>query len=144
VPGQYYTQVNILFPASQVELPAADKFAAFPPEAQKAILLAFNKEQNQRHEWLRTQQKIDHDLNTRSQLFNFFWKISGMVSGVIIILAMIGFGVYLIKIGASAFGVSMIISAIAGLVGTAVYGHRAISPQQQPSKPVALPSQKVG
>lgn len=41
----HYTQVNIMFPASEVELPAAEKYNAFPPEAQKAILLGFQREQ---------------------------------------------------------------------------------------------------
>ncbi len=60
-----YTQVNILFRATEVELPNADKFNAFPPDAQKALLMAFRTEQLQRHNWLQTQQNNDHALNMR-------------------------------------------------------------------------------
>ena len=121
----YYTQVNILFPSSQVELPAADKFKAFPEEAQKAILAAFALEQKDRHEWLKEQQKIDFELNSKAQSFNFYWRLAGMITGTIIVIATLYFGVSLIKAGASSTGVAMIIATIATLIGTAIYGHRA-------------------
>ena len=63
-----YTQVNIMFPSNEVELPSADKFNAFPPDAQKAILVAFRGEQQERHAWLRQQQANDHEMNRRSQI----------------------------------------------------------------------------
>jgi TRAP-type C4-dicarboxylate transport system substrate-binding protein len=62
----HYTQVNILFPSEQVELPSADKFKAFPAEAQKAILTAFEREQIERHLWLKNQQANEHTLNMQN------------------------------------------------------------------------------
>ena len=53
---------HIMFPASEVELPSADKYNAFPPEAQKAILAGFQLEQTERHAWLKNQQRNDHAL----------------------------------------------------------------------------------
>jgi hypothetical protein len=83
VPPQY-TQVNILFPATQVELPPAEKFNAFPPEAQKAIIDAFKTEQLQRHTWLRNQQHNDHQLNTLSQKNYFTWRMGGLICATVL------------------------------------------------------------
>ena len=73
-----YTQVNILFPATHVELPPAELFNQFPPDAQKAILEAFKTEQIQRHHWLRTHQQNDHDLNKGAQEKFFRWRMAGL------------------------------------------------------------------
>lgn len=133
--GANYTQVNIMFPASEVELPPADKYKAFPPEAQKAILLAFQREQMERHSWLKNQQRNDHVLNTNAQRFAFVAQLAGTTGGVIIVIAMIICGTALLFKGVSAAGVSMIIAAIGGLVGTAVYGHHKTKPPEKSSKP---------
>ena|SRR5437867_921802 len=105
----------------------AEKFKAFPPEAQKAILIAFDREQTERHAWLKTQQKNDHEFNLQSEKHFSVWKMTGTIAGFTIIVLAMFFGVWLIKSGASAFGASLIITAIAGLIGTAVYGHYAKS-----------------
>ena len=118
-----------------MELPPADKYTAFPEEAQKAILVGFSLEQKNRHEWLKEQQRIDFKLNSRAQGFNFFWRLAGMIIGATIIIFTMYFGVNLIKAGASASGVAMIIAAIATLIGTAIYGHKATTrriPGNQP------------
>lgn len=51
-----YTQINVLFPSTSVELPSAEKFKEFPEEAQKTIIAAFRIEQQHRHQWLSAQQ----------------------------------------------------------------------------------------
>jgi len=136
----HYTQVNIMFPASEVELPSADTFNAFPPEAQKAILVGFRAEQNGRHAWLTNQQKSDHELNLAAQRFSFISQIIGTVIGGMLVFLMIGCGTYLLSKGVSAAGVCMIIGAIGGLAGTAIYGHRAARPREnQQEKKVVAP-----
>jgi uncharacterized membrane protein len=123
--GGNYTQVNILFPSEQVELPAAEKFTAFPPEAQKAILAAFEREQIERHAWLKNQQANEHQFNMQSGRHYFYWKIAGVFGGVILALGALFTGAWLATHGASAIGTSIMIAAVAGLVGTAIYGHKA-------------------
>ena len=120
-----YTQVNIMFPSSEVELPPAEKFNAFQPEAQKAILIAFRNEQQSRHAWLKQQQSNDHELNTRSQAFRFISAVAGTVAAAAIVIILLVGGIWLLKVGISAYGVALILAAIGGVVGTAVYGHNA-------------------
>jgi hypothetical protein len=122
-----YTQVNILFPTTQVELPPAEKFKEFPPEAQKAILDAFRTEQIQRHSWLRTQQHNDHELNTQTAGNYFKWRMTGLICATLLALAVFAIGAILVLFGAPAIGVATIVTAVAGLVGTAVYGHHVLT-----------------
>lgn len=132
-----YTQVNILFQATEVELPPAEKFNGFPEEAQKMILLAFRTEQQQRHNWLRQQQANDQALNMQNSKFYFFWRIFGLGCATLLAIVFLLTGAWLVLNGASAVGVAMLVSAIAGLVGTAIYGHRALSAEgTRPSETV--------
>ena len=135
IEGHFYTQVNVQFPSEQVELPPAEKFNAFSPEAQKAILAAFEKEQTQRHAWLKNQQAIDHSLNTQKVRYVFWWRLNGTFCGTIIVLSTIGLGAWLVKGGASAVGVSMMIGATGGLIIAAIYGHTSNGhqPEEQDS-----------
>lgn len=133
VPTGNYTQVNILFPSEQVELPSADKFKAFPPEAQKAILAAFDREQIERHAWLKNQQAYDHTLNMHSNRHYFLWRVTGTISGSILALALLWAGESLIKSGASASGITAMLVAIGGVVGSAVYGRRAAQSKNEKS-----------
>lgn len=63
--------------------------------------------------------------------FNFFYRALGVVGAVVLAVGAIGFGSWMIVNGAPAVGVALLISAVASLVGTAVYGHRAQS-QKRP------------
>jgi hypothetical protein len=139
--SNFYTQVNFLFPATEVELPPPEKFIGFPPEAQKAILVAFRAEQLERHNWLRNQQKNDHELNVTVQKNYFRWRIWGLCSATLLALAVLIIGALLVYHGAPVVGVSLLITAIGGLVGTAVYGQKSASNSQsgqsQPSAPAA-------
>ena len=130
-----YTQVNVLFPAGETELPSAEKFNAFPPEAQAAILAAFQAEQAHRHGWLDRQQSHEHALNLQSQRQYFIWRLAGLTVGALMTMGTLGMGVWLISRGAPATGVALIITATAVLVGTAVYGHQA----RAAGKPAATP-----
>lgn len=126
-----YTQVNILFPATNVELPPAETYNAFPPEAQQALLEAFRFEQRGRHTWLRQQQANDHELNKGTQR-NYFWlRTGGLISATVLTLAILAAGAYFISIGASLIGFTMLVTAIGGLIGTAVWGRRADDAQEQ-------------
>ncbi len=126
-----YTQINVLFPSSQVELPTAEKFKAFPPEAQTAILEAFKIEQSERHVWLRNQQGNEHALNMQSGRHYYRWRISGTVCGTIVVIAALWFGSWLVKNGASGVGVFLMLAAIGGMIGSAIYGHNANSTLQE-------------
>jgi hypothetical protein len=123
--GGVYTQVNILFPSEQVELPDAEKFKAFPPEAQKAILVAFEREQIERHSWLKNQQANEHKFNIQSERHYFCWKMAGVFGGLILAVTALLTGAWLVRHGASIIGTAIMMAAIAGLVGTAIYGHKA-------------------
>jgi len=131
-----YTQVNILFPSEQVELPSAEKFKAFPPDAQKAILAAFEREQIERHVWLKNQQANEHQLNLQSGRQYFIWRLTGTIAGAILAISALVAGASLVQSGASTIGVMFMILAVAGLVGTAIYGHRAqkIASQEELAK----------
>jgi hypothetical protein len=129
-----YTQINILFPSNHVELPEADKFNAFPPDAQKAILTAFEREQTERHAWFKNQQRNDHQLNVYEQRYQFVWRQTGTICGALLTLSTIGLGAWLVRNGAGATGVAMMIGAAAVLIGTAVYGHRAHRDHASPSE----------
>ena len=130
-----YTQINVLFPSSQVELPPADKFNAFPPDAQKAILDAFKLEQGERHSWLKNQQANEHCLNMQSGRHNFRWRIVGTICGMFVLIAALGFGSWLIKNGASGAGVFLLIVAVGTMIGSAIYGQSQKSPNASPEKP---------
>jgi hypothetical protein len=134
-----YTQINVLFPSSQVELPSAEKFKAFPQEAQKAILEAFKIEQSERHPWLRNQQGNEHALNMQSGRHYFRWRIVGTISGSIILVAALGFGSWLVKNGASGAGVFLMLAAIGTMIGSAIYGHKSsnvppVKPEEENSE----------
>lgn len=144
-----YTQINILFPSNEAELPPAERLKAFPVEAQRAILASFEREQQERHAWLKTQQANDHELNLLSLRHFFWWRTTGTLLGGILAALVIGLGAWLVSKGASATGVAMMISAAAVVIGSAVYGHvenkrteagppaegsnKEMSPQQQKS-----------
>lgn len=130
--GQY-TQINIMFPSSEVELPPADRLNAFSPEAQKAILAGFEREQAERHSWLKIQQANDHALNMQAHRFFFWWRLSGtLIAGTLAIVTII-LGAWLVSKGASATGVAMMLTAAATLIGTAVYGH-AVAAKDKPAE----------
>jgi hypothetical protein len=140
--GGNYTQVNILFPSEQVELPAAEKFTAFPADAQKVILAAFEREQIERHVWLKKQQSNEHDFNMQSGRHFFYWKIAGVIGGLILALGALGTGAWLVSRGCSVVGTSLLIFAIAGLVGTAIYGHKANQPpKSEDNSTLSLPAE---
>lgn len=132
----HYTQVNIMFPASEVELPAAEKFNAFPPEAQKAILVGFQREQMERHNWLKSQQKNDHQINVNAQKFAFITQNLGTAIGGAVIITMLIVGTILILNGAAAEGVALFIMNVGGLIGVAIWGHkeRAKEGPKEPQK----------
>ena len=129
-----YTQINVLFPSSQVELPPADKFNAFPPEAKKAILDAFNREQAERHKWLTNQQNNEHALNMQSGKYNYRWRIMGTTMGAIVLISAIGFASWLVKNGASTIGVFLMLTAIGAMIGSAIYGQKSSSSNSNPSE----------
>lgn len=126
----HYTQVNILFEATEVELPDAEKFNGYPPEAQTALLVGFRTEQLQRHGWLSKQQDNDFRLNFRSIQQDFWMRLCGLFCALILALVFLRSGAQLILHGASAIGVVMLVGAISGLVGTAIYGHKALNAPQ--------------
>ena len=138
----HYTQVNIMFPASEVELPAADKYNAFPPEAQKAILVGFQREQGERHAWLKNQQRNDHLLNLNAQRNAFISQNLGTVCGFTVILTMIILGAMLLLHGVSAAGFTMIVTAVGGVIGVAIYGHRETA-KPAPKKPAPKKQDKL-
>lgn len=133
-----YTQINILFPSNEAELPPAERLKAFPPEAQRAILAGFEREQKERHAWLKTQQGNDHEINMLLQRNFFWWRMSGTLLGGGLAALVIGLGAWLVAAGASATGVAMMISAAAVVIGSAVYGHvenkRASEPEAAEGK----------
>ncbi len=114
-----------MFPSSQVELPPADKFNAFPEPAQKAILAAFEREQQERHGWLKNQQSYDHQMNLTCEGHYFVWKMTGTISASFLSIAALLVGGWLVRNGSTGVGVGAMLFAIATLVGTAIYGHRA-------------------
>jgi uncharacterized membrane protein len=134
-PRGAYTQINVLFPSPTVELPSAEKFNAFSEEAQKTILAAFRVEQQHRHNWMTTQQKQNHELNLLRQRHAFITRIVGMIIMLALTITIMGFGVWLVSAGATGWGASLIIASAAGLIGTAIYGHKARSSQAPPSEP---------
>jgi hypothetical protein len=77
---KHYTQINFLFKSSAIELPSGDKLKEFPEPAQKAILGAFQAEQDHRREWIKTQQGNDHELNLLRQRHAFILRGAGMRS----------------------------------------------------------------
>ena len=127
-------EVNMLFRSTEVELPPADKYLAFPLEAQKAILLGFRSEQLQRHELLRRQQDNDHHLTIRAQHFALIKNALGVVGAISIVFTLVNGGIALLNNGATAYGVSLIFTAIAGVIGTTIYGHRAIKSSSNDSE----------
>lgn len=128
-----YTQINVLFPSTSVELPSAEKFKEFPEEAQKAILAAFRIEQQHRNQWLSTQQRNDHELNMLRQMHAFWIRLFGLVAIIVLVVASLGFGAWLIQMKETAWGVALILGSVATLIGTAIYGQRARSmPGQAP------------
>ena len=118
----HYTQINVMFPSSQVELPSAEKFKDFPPEAQKAILAAFDREQAERHLWLRNQQSNEHALNMQSGRHYYRWRIAGTVCGSLVVIASLGFGSWLVANKASGVGVFLMLIGIGSMVGAAIWG----------------------
>lgn len=120
--GQHYTQINVMFPSDQVELPSAEKFTAFPPEAQKAILEAFKIEQSERHSWLKNQQSNEHALNMLHGKYYYRWKLAGTVGGILIVLVALVGGCWLVLNHASGIGVSLMIGSITALALAAIYG----------------------
>jgi uncharacterized membrane protein len=138
-PATAYTQINFLFPQSSVELPSADKFKEFPPEAQKVILETFKLEQHHRHQWITTQQTNNHAINMLRQKHAFWNQISNRVAGVVLVLAAFVCGLLLIQMGQTIWGVGCFIVSVAILIGTAVYGHKARSAPIQESQPDAQP-----
>ena len=138
-PSGAYTQINFLFPPSAVDLPSADKFKEFPPEAQQAILAAFRIEQTHRHQWVTNQQGNDHALNMLRQKHAFLIRVFGLGAALAIVVASLGFAAWLIQMGQTIFGVAVLLASVGALIGTAIYGHKARS-VPQPEAPTAQPA----
>jgi uncharacterized membrane protein len=108
IPQGRYTQINFLFQGSSIELPSAEKFKEFPTEAQQAILAAFRIEQTHRHQWLTNQQGNDHELNILRQKHAFWFRVIGIIAGVVLVVAALGFSAWLIHLGQTAWGVAFL------------------------------------
>ena len=121
-----------MFPSSEVELPPAERLNAFGAEAQRAILAGFEREQKERHAWLKIQQANDHALNLQAQNFYFWWRLSGTIIAGILAVVTIGLGAWLVSKGASGTGIAMMLVAAATVIGTAVYGHKAAEKENPP------------
>lgn len=135
IPPAAYTQINVLFPQSSVELPSAEKFKAFPPEAQQTILATFRIEQQHRHQWMTNQQANNHALNMLRQKHAFLFRALGLIAGVVLVLSAFACGLWLVQLGQAILGVACFIVSVATLIGTAIYGHRARSmPSQEPQE----------
>jgi predicted phage tail protein len=128
-----YTQITILVPSTEVELPAAEKFGAYPIEAQRTILQAFEREQKDRHLWQANEQAHNHELNLLDRKHDFAWRMAGVLAGALLTLSTIALGAWLVAHGAGGTGVAMMIGAAAALIGTALYGHKA-QPERMPSQ----------
>lgn len=126
-----YTQINVMFPSAEVELPPAEKFNAFPPEARAAILEAFRIEQRERHEWLKNQQKNDHELNMLKSSNYYRFRMCGSIFAGLIALVIVAGSIWLIAHGASTYGVSILLTAGAGLILSAIYGRQVASGKKQ-------------
>jgi hypothetical protein len=44
---------------------------------------------------------------------------------LVIVLASLGFSAWLIQMGQTIWGVAVLIASVGGLIGTAIYGHKA-------------------
>ena len=119
-----YTQINFLFPPSAVDLPSADKFKEFPPEAQQAILAAFRVEQTHRHQWVTNQQANDHALNILRQKHAFQIRVLGLGAALVIVLASLGFSAWLIQMGQTIWGVAVLIASV-GVARRAEFARRS-------------------
>ncbi len=119
-----YTQINILFPTGGLELPPAERFNAYPREAQQVVLEAFQREQKERLAWLANQQSHDYTLNLLARKQYFVWRLAGLLTSGFLTLTALVLGAWLVAHGAGGTGVAMMLGAAAALIGTAVYGHR--------------------
>ena len=115
-----YTQINFLFKPGSIELPSGEKFKEFPEPAQKAILEAFQAEQQHRREWIRTQQHHDHELNLLRQRHTFQFRMASLADGFFLVIASLAGGVWLIHSGTTPYGVGVILVGAAGLIGTGI------------------------
>jgi hypothetical protein len=80
------------------------------------------------------QQANNHALNMLRQKHAFWIRVLGLIAIVILVLASFGCGVWLIEIGQTMWGVALFIGSVAGLIGTAIYGHNARSAPSQESE----------
>jgi membrane associated rhomboid family serine protease len=90
-------------------------------------LKAFEREQIERHAWLKNQQTYDFQLNSQAASQYFTWRMTGTIFGGVISIVALIVGGWLVKNGASFLGASAMFAAFGGLVGTAIYGHRVAS-----------------
>jgi len=104
-------------------VPPADKFKAFPPEAQKAFLAAFGREQIEGHDWFKNQQGYDHQLNLWNSRYLFISRMAGTIVGGCVVISVFAGGAWLVKNGASPIGAATMIAALGSLIGP-IYGHR--------------------
>lgn len=107
-----------------MEFPSAEKYKAFPVDAQREILEGFRREQMARHEWLKSQQANDHEINIVAQKNFYRWRLISAAFGGGLAILTISLGAWLVSKGASGTGVSMMVTAAAVLIGSAVYGHK--------------------
>jgi hypothetical protein len=101
------------------------------------LLQAFKLEQSERHAWLKNQQANEHCLNMQSGRHNFRWRLAGTICGMVVLIAALAFGSWLIKNGASGAGVFLLIVAVGTMIGSAIYGQS----QKVPNSPTENPKE---
>ncbi len=85
------------------------------------------RDEGGRNDYLDGMCQKDHRVSRmRAQSNDFRLRIAGLVCATVLAFTFLLIGAWLIYGGAPAVGVSLLVTAVAGLVGTAVYGHKAV------------------
>ena len=116
----HYTQINLWNDSSANSLPA--NYESLPTEAQAMVLEMAKREQQMRHAWVEREQQNSHHLDRLNSTQDHRFKIYGLVGGIFLSVFLTAAGVFLIYIKCSAIGISVIFTAVSGVVLATIYG----------------------
>ena len=126
---QVNTQNNHLH-IGQIDLPDPARFNAFPPEAQKVLLLMTQKEQVFRQTAISRQQTEDAHFNKRNQWQAFITKTIAQLSSLSLAILVFYKALEFVKAGMTAQGFAVILGAMATFVIAVVTGKMAQGKQE--------------
>lgn len=128
---QLVSKREVTYSFFEGDYPPPDILKEYPDEVTTSLVKLTEKEQVSRHAFGEKEQAHRHEFNESNLRSVTTLRIIGMVCGTVLALTTIISGAILLANDKGLLGFGVLLMAGAGLVGTAIYGHKAKRPNKE-------------